>query len=66
MRSQSAMISWSWPAAARFLQPVDFPLHFGPFPVVAQPFQGPDAVRGVRRGARLAGDFLDQRGFPCT
>ena len=57
MRSQSATISWSWPGRPCFLQPVDFPLQLGPFPVVAEPFERPDAVGGVRGSALSGGRF---------
>ena len=54
------------PGRPGFLQPVDFPLNVGPFPVVAQTLQGPDTVGGVGRSPRLPGDFLDESGFSCT
>ena len=39
----------------RLLQAVDFPLQIGFFAAVAEPFQGPDRVRGVRRGPLFRG-----------
>ena len=51
---------------ARFLQPIDLTLDVSALPVVSQPSERPDTIGGVRGGAVLAGDFLDQRGFCCT
>src|SRR4051812_22731331 len=51
---------------AGLLEPVDFALERGPFPVVAQALERPHTVDCVSRGSGLTGDIGDQRGLPCT
>jgi len=50
----------------RLLQPVDFPLQGGAFPVVPEFFERSNAVGHVGRGSRLAGDLLDECSFSFT
>ena len=54
------------PGGPRLLQAVDFPLHVGALPVVAQALEGADAPLDVGGGAGLSGDVLDERGFSFT
>jgi hypothetical protein len=55
------------PSGTVLLQPVDFPLERCAFAVVPQPFESPGTIGGILgRGSRLAGDFPDEGGFPCT
>ena len=54
------------PRRARFLQAVDFPLDLSAFAVVALPFQGPDTIGRVGRGAGLTCNLLNQGSFCCT
>ena len=49
-----------------FLQPVDFPLYCGAFPIEAPHPEGANAIRGVPWGAGLTGDLSYERGLSLT
>jgi hypothetical protein len=51
---------------ARFLQPVDLPLQIRAFAVVPELFERSNTIGRIGRSPRLAGDVLDEGGFPLT